>query len=75
MCLWCLVEGCLGGASIWTILRIHFSHRHLWDTIVILEEGNQTYPRFPQCNIFVAQKSLNGRHLVTDFCQRVMERK
>ena len=36
-----LVEGCLGGASNWTNLQVHFLHRHVWDTIVILEEGNQ----------------------------------
>ena len=32
----CLVEGCLGGASDWTNLRVHFAHNHTRDTIVIL---------------------------------------
>ena len=36
-----LVKGCLGGASNWTNLQVHFLHRHVRDTIVILEEGNQ----------------------------------
>ena len=45
------------------------------DKIVILEEGNQTYPRCPQCDMFVLQKSLNGQELATVFCQRGSERK
>ena len=53
--LWCLLEGCLVGASNQTNLRVQFAHRHEWDTIVILEEGNQPYPRCPQCD-----KSDNG---------------
>ena len=40
----CPVEGCPGGATNRTNLRVHFAHRHVWDTIVILEEGNQNYP-------------------------------
>ena len=35
------VAGCLGGSSSRTNLQIHFAHRHMWDTIVILEEGNR----------------------------------
>ena len=41
----CLLEGCLGGASNWTNLRVRFAHLHAQDTIVILEEGNKPYPR------------------------------
>ena len=62
-------------ASNWTNLRVRFAHRHVQDKIVILEEGNRPYPRCPQCGMFVAQKSLNGRHFVTAFCRRGMERK
>ena len=36
----CPIEGCLGGASNQTNLRVHFSYRHARDIIVILEEGN-----------------------------------
>ena len=43
--LWCLVEGCLGGASNRINLRVHFAHHHVRDTIVILEEGNRPYPK------------------------------
>ena len=40
------------------------------DTIVILEEGNQTYPLCPKCDMFVSHKDLNGWHLVMSFCCR-----
>ena len=33
----CPVEGCMGGASNRTSLRVHFAHRHTRDKIVILE--------------------------------------
>ena len=71
----CLVAGCLGGASSQTNLRVHFAHRHVRDAIVILEEGNCTYPRCPQCDMFVPQKYLIGQHLATSLYRRGMERK
>ena len=71
----CLVEGCLGGVSNWTNLRVYFAHHHVRDKIVILEEGNQPYPRCPKCDIFVSYKALNGRHLATDFYHRGEERR
>ena len=67
----CLVEGCLGGASNLTNLQVHFSHRHVQDTIVILEEGNQPYPWRPKCNMFVLKKAINGGHIMTAFLCRV----
>ena len=42
---------------------------------MILEEGNRPYPRCPQCDMFVPQKSLNGWHLATALCRRGMDRK
>ena len=71
----CPVAGCLGGDLSWTNLRVHFAHRHVGETIVILEEGNCPYPRCPQCDMFVPQKALNGRHLTTAFYRRNIERK
>ena len=44
-------------------------------TIVILDEGNQPYPRCPQCDMFVSHKYLNGWQTTTDFCQQGAERK
>ena len=43
------------------------------DTIVILDEGDVTYPRCPKCDMFVSQKALNNRHLLVAFCCRVEE--
>ena len=65
----CPVEGCLGGASSRINLRVHLTNRHVRDKIVILEEGNQPYPRCPKCDMFVPHKSLNGRNPATDFCR------
>ena len=56
-------------------LCIHFSHRHVRDIVMILEEGNHPYPRCPQCDMFVPQKSLSGQHFATSFCIWGMERK
>ena len=42
---------------------------------LILEEGNGTYPRWPQCDMFVSQKSPKGQHLATDFFRRGEKRK
>ena len=41
------------------------------DKIVILEEGNRTYPRCPKRDMFLSQWDLNIRHPYTYlFCQR-----
>ena len=44
---------------------VHFLHRHVQDTVVIMEEGNLTHPRCPRCDLQVPRKALNGRHLGT----------
>ena len=36
----CPVKRCSGGASKRTAMSMHFWHRHIKDTVVILEEGN-----------------------------------
>ena len=38
-----LVGVCEGWATMHTNLRIHFVYHHMWDTIVILEEGNHPH--------------------------------
>ena len=70
--LWCPVEGCMGGDSNQTNLRVQFAHRHVRDTIVILEEGNLPYPRCPMCDMFVSHNSLNSPHLATAFYEGEM---
>ena len=40
-----------------------------------MEEYNCPYPRCTQCDMFVPQKELNGRHLATELCMRGMDSK
>ena len=47
-------------------MRVHFVHRHVQDTVVLLEEGNLPLPR---CDLQVSKKALNGRHLETNQCK------
>ena len=70
-----MVEGCLVGTLNQTNIRVHFEHRHTRDTILILEEGNQPYPRCPKWDMFVSHKALNGHRLTTALCQQGEERK
>ena len=44
------------------------------DAVVILDKGNCPYPMCPQCDMFVPQKALNGRHLTTALYRQGMER-
>ena len=50
-------------------------HRHVWDTIVTLEEGSRPYPRCPQCDMFMTQKALNVWNLTNILCRQGMDRK
>ena len=56
-------------------MRVHFVHRHVHDTVVILEEGNLPLPRCPRCDLRVPRRALNGRHLGTAQCKAGAERK
>ena len=69
------VEGCQGVPAKRAAMMVHFVHRHVYDTVVILEEGNLHLPRFPQCDLQVSRKALNGRHLDTSQCRMGTERK
>ena len=40
----CLVEECSGQAAKRTAMQVHFMHRHVQDTVVILEEGTPPPP-------------------------------
>ena len=40
-----LVAGCPGRVATRTAMRVHFVHRHVLNTVVILEEGNFSHPR------------------------------
>ena len=71
----CLVEGFPGQKVTRTEMRAHFIHRYIWDTVVILEEGNLSHARCPRCDMLVPWRALNGRNLSTTHCTRGAERK
>ena len=50
-------------------MRVHFWHRNVRDTVVILEEGNLPHPRCPMCDMLVLWRSLNGIHRRTVQCK------
>ena len=56
-------------------MRVHFLYRHALDTVVVLEEGNLTHPRFPRCDMLVPRRKLNGRHPATAQCAKGAERR
>ena len=56
-------------------MQVHLFHQHIWDTVIILEEGNLPHPRCPRCNMLVTWRALNGRHLATTQCAKGEERK
>ena len=56
-------------------MRVNFVHRHVHDTVVMLEEGNLPLPRCPRCDLQVPSKALNGRHLETLQCKKGAEKK
>ena len=49
----CPVEGFSGRAGTRTAMWLHFWHRHVRDTVVILEEENLSHPRCPLCDMMV----------------------
>ena len=71
----CLVTGCPGALATRTAMRVKFVHRHVHDTVVMLEEGNLLLPWCPRCDLQVSRKVLNGRHLGTLQCKKGAERK
>ena len=69
------VEGCPAVLATRAVMRVHFVHWHVHNTVVILEEGNLPLPRCPRCDLQVFRKALNGRHLETSQCRTGTERK
>ena len=55
--------------------RGNFCSRHVWDIVIILEEGNLPYPRYSQCNMMFPWRALNSRHHATAMCKKGAERK
>ena len=66
----CLVKGCPGRETIHTNLQLHYIHRHLEDTIVVLNKGPFPHSLCNQCNILLTQKIMLARHLGTKILKR-----
>ena len=64
----CPVEGCPGDLATRTAMWVHLVHRHVQDTVVMLEAGNFPHPRCVRCNMQVPRKALNVRHMGTAQC-------
>ena len=58
----CPVEGCLWKMATRTAIRVHFVHRHVLNTVVMLEEGNFPHPWCDKCSMQVPRRALNGLH-------------
>ena len=58
-----------------TAMRVHFVHRHVQDTVVMLEEEKSPHPWCDRSDMQVPRKALNGRHLGTTHCEKGAERK
>ena len=71
----CPVEGCPGKLVMRTAMRVHFVHRHVLDTLVMLEELNFPHPWCARCVMQVPRRELNGRHPGTVQCAKGAERK
>ena len=56
-------------------MRVHFLHKHFWETMVILEGENLPHQRFPRCGMLVPWRPLNGSHLAIAQCVRGEEQK
>ena len=56
-------------------LRVPFLHRHMQDTVVIVEEGNTPHPYCLRCDMLVQRAALNGLHINTTLCTKGAKRK
>ena len=61
----CPVEGCPGVLATRAAMRVQFVHRHVHNTVVILEEGNLPLPRCPRCGLQVSRWRLLSDFLDT----------
>ena len=69
----CPVERCPGVLGTRAAMKVHFVHRHVHNTVVVLEEGNLHLPRCPRCDLQVSRKAHFGRHLGTIQCRKETE--
>ena len=70
------MEVCGGRASTRTNLQIHFMHRHIRDTISILEEVDPPPTPLPcMCDMFIPWAEMNNLHPTNMLCSRGDDRK
>ena len=69
------VAGCPGRVATRTAMRVHFVHRHVLNTAVILEEGKSPHPRCARCDMQFSRRAFNRRHSGTAQCNKGAERK
>ena len=65
----------MGWVTMRTNLQIHFMHRHRYDTVVILEEGNCPHPCCLACEMIIPWETLNCHNHATALCAWGSERK
>ena len=68
-------EGCRGRATTRMMKRVNFMHRHVCDTVIILEEDNLPHLQCPRCDMLVPWKDLNDWNATTAQCTKGEERK
>ena len=56
-------------------LRVHFLHRPMRYTVVVLEEGNHPLQHCPKCDMFFLWEALKQSHMNTAMCAKGEERK
>ena len=56
-------------------MRVHLWHRHVRDTVVILEKGNFPHPRCSLCDIMVPWRYLSRTHQQTTQCKKGAKQK
>ena len=71
----CPIEGFWRWTVAHTAMQVHFLHRHVKFTMIILREGNLPHPRCTRCDMLVPCKALNRRHINTAQCDKGAERK
>ena len=69
------VEGCRGRASTRSALGVNFLHRHIRETMLILEDDNLPYPLCPPFYIMLPLTSLNGKNTTIAQCTKGSEQK
>ena len=56
-------------------MKVQLWHRHIRDTVVILEEGNTPQPQCSLCDVLLPWRSLNGMYWRIEQYKRGVERK